>query len=327
MVNERGKYVEVQGNNDRENANVAVGNKNGGLYQQWEVVYADELVIEYTKGQLNPDFGLFVEREFSVLTKLRSNRYMDVINNSVVIKTRNGYDSQKWYFDQKTKTVKSVQHKNKSWNIHNQGQQQDLTIHKTSGQWFQLFRYESEFFINSRGLVLTVEGNRDAEGANVITQKRTNGRNQKWQVLYSDKENDVKEKGRDNAWGLYVNRPFYVFSRGYPGKGIEVVGDRNLALRKFVRNNEAQQFYLDSQTKTIKSQTNKDASWDIENAGQSKNLQIWKTNARWFQLFRYQSAKFVNEKGWVVFAAKNDNVQVTKDENSNYVKWDIKYVD
>jgi len=180
IFNERGKHVEVQSNRDVENQNVALGNKNGGLNQQWEVVYADELVIEYKKGELNPDFGLYVEREFSVLTKMQSGRYMDVINHSVVIKTRNGNSSQKWYFDQKTKTVKSVMNKNKSWNIHNNGQNRDLSIHKTSGQWFQLFRYENEFFINQRGLVLTVENNRDVEGGNVITWKRAGGRNQRW---------------------------------------------------------------------------------------------------------------------------------------------------
>jgi hypothetical protein len=69
-----------------------------------------------------------------------------------------------------------------------------------------------------------------------------------------------------------------------------------------------QQFYLDGETKTIKSQTNKDQSWDIANSGKSTNMQIWKTNARWFQLFRYSGDKFINERGQVVGAQSNDNL-------------------
>lgn len=34
-------------------------------------------------------------------------RYADIINNNVVIKTSNGFTSQVWYFDQRSKTIKS----------------------------------------------------------------------------------------------------------------------------------------------------------------------------------------------------------------------------
>lgn len=62
----------------------------------------------YGKGELNPDYGLYVEREFSVFTKMPSGRYMDIVDNGVVVKRRNGLSSQKWFFDDKTKTIKSV---------------------------------------------------------------------------------------------------------------------------------------------------------------------------------------------------------------------------
>jgi hypothetical protein len=39
---------------------------------------------------------------------------------------------------------------------------------------------------------------------------------------------------------------------------------------------------LDPNTKTIKSVAYKDQSWDIQNGGNSNNMQIWKTNGRWF---------------------------------------------
>jgi len=63
---------------------------------------------------------------------------------------------------------------------------------------------------------------------------------------------------------------------------IEVIGVRNLAVRKFERNKKTQQFYLDANTKTIRSVSYRDQSWDIQDSGKSQNMQIWKTNGRWF---------------------------------------------
>lgn len=136
LVNERGQVIEVQGNQDRENANIAMGGKKDALNQQWEIVFADELVIEYKKGELNPDFGFYVEREFSIATKMSSGRYMDVIDNGIVIKRRNGYKTQKWYFDQKSKTIKSVAYDSKSWSINSSGQNRNMNLYKTTGEWF-----------------------------------------------------------------------------------------------------------------------------------------------------------------------------------------------
>jgi hypothetical protein len=48
---------------------------------------------------------------------------------------------------------------------------------------------------------------------------------------------------------------------------MEVIGGRNLAVKTFERNKQTQQFYLDAESKTIKSVAYKDQSWDIQNAG------------------------------------------------------------
>jgi len=66
IINERGKALAVQGNRDADNANIIVENKNGNINQQWEVGYADEITLEFGKGEFNPEFGLFVERSFAV---------------------------------------------------------------------------------------------------------------------------------------------------------------------------------------------------------------------------------------------------------------------
>jgi len=81
----------VSGNIDQENRNIEVHNKNGGLNQQWDIVYADEWKGEPKKGELNEDFGLYVERPFFVVTQMKSKRYLDLINNrNFVLKTPNG---------------------------------------------------------------------------------------------------------------------------------------------------------------------------------------------------------------------------------------------
>jgi len=57
-------------------------------------VYTDEWKGEPGKGELNEDFGLYVDRTFYVVSELKTGRYLDLINNrNMVIKTRNGRKS------------------------------------------------------------------------------------------------------------------------------------------------------------------------------------------------------------------------------------------
>jgi hypothetical protein len=97
-----------------------------------------------------------------------------------------------------------------------------------------------------------------------------------------------------------------------------------LALRKFERNKSSQQFYLDATTKTIKSVAYKDKSWDIQDSGSSTNMQIWKTNGRWFQMFKYVGGdKFQNERGMFVGVQNKENIVVTKNVQT---RWNVRYV-
>jgi hypothetical protein len=73
--------------------------RDGKIHQRWKIVYADEYEAEPTKGQFNKKFGLYVERDFYVVSALSSNRYLDLISNrNMVIKTPNGRKTQVWYF-------------------------------------------------------------------------------------------------------------------------------------------------------------------------------------------------------------------------------------
>ena len=83
--------MNVDANKDDENRNIVVANKNNGLGQQWDVVYADEYKAEPKKGEFNKDFGLYVDRPFSVISEMNAHRYLTVIDNkNMVIKISNG---------------------------------------------------------------------------------------------------------------------------------------------------------------------------------------------------------------------------------------------
>jgi len=136
VVNEKGKVLEVVGNVDAENRNIGVNNNNNGIHQQWDIVYADEWKGEPGKGELNEKFGLYVERDFHVVSQLTENRYLDLINNrNMVIKTSNGRRTQVWYFHQQSLTIRT-RYNNQSWDIQNSGRTKNMQIWSTNSRWF-----------------------------------------------------------------------------------------------------------------------------------------------------------------------------------------------
>jgi membrane carboxypeptidase/penicillin-binding protein PbpC len=136
ITNEKGKVLDVQGGADAENRNILVWNRHGKINQQWDIIYADTWKGEPTKGQINKDFGIVVERDFYVKSHMGSGRFLDLVNNrDLVIKTRNGRKTQKWYFDQKTLTIKT-RYNNYSWNIVSNGGSSKIQIYSTNSNWW-----------------------------------------------------------------------------------------------------------------------------------------------------------------------------------------------
>jgi hypothetical protein len=136
IVNERSKVVEVQGNIDSENRNIMVNNKNGKINQQWDIVYADEWKGEPGKGEYNDKFGLYVERDFHVVSQLPDNRYLEVPDNrNFAIKTSNGRRQQVWYFHQQSLTIRT-RYNNQSWDIKNSGRTNNMQIWSTNSGWW-----------------------------------------------------------------------------------------------------------------------------------------------------------------------------------------------
>jgi len=70
----------VSGGVDAENRNIVVENKNNKVHQRFRVVYVEDYEKEPTKGQLNKKFGLYVDRDFYVISALPDGRYLDLIN-------------------------------------------------------------------------------------------------------------------------------------------------------------------------------------------------------------------------------------------------------
>jgi len=165
ITNEKGKVVSVDGGKDGENKNLVMESRNGQVYQRWRVVYVDEYEKEPTKGQLNKKFGLYVERDFYVVSALGTKRYLDLINNrNMVIKTPNGRKTQVWYFHQQSMTIRT-RYNNQSWDIKNAGKTNDMQIWSTNSGWFQIFKYEKNQFINwENNKVLDVTSSKDEEG-------------------------------------------------------------------------------------------------------------------------------------------------------------------
>jgi hypothetical protein len=150
------------------------------------VTYVDEYEEEPVKGELNKKFGLYVERDFYVVSALSDHRYLDLINNrNMVIKIPNGRRTQVWYFHQQSLTIRT-RYNNQSWDIKSAGRTNDMQIWSTNSGWFQIFKYENEQFhnfassvgTNNRNLVLSVKDKKDQEGQPVGVFTNSNEKHQ-----------------------------------------------------------------------------------------------------------------------------------------------------
>lgn len=140
---------------------------------------------EPKKGELNPEFGLYVERPFYVKAKLSTGRYLDIVGNSLVIKTLTYSDTQIFWFDQKTKTIKSQGKAGTSWDIASAGRSTNMQVWRTNAGWFQIFKYEQDYLMNLKSKkVLEVSGGLDVEGQKVVVNEKEYSIAQKWSVIY-----------------------------------------------------------------------------------------------------------------------------------------------
>jgi len=130
------KVLDVQGGVDGENKNIMWYPAHGKINQQWDIMYVDEWKGEPVKGELNERFGLYVERDFHVVSELPTHRYLDLINNrNMVQKVSNGRKTQVWYFHQQSLTIRT-RYNNQSWDIQSSGRTKNMQIWSTNSGWF-----------------------------------------------------------------------------------------------------------------------------------------------------------------------------------------------
>ena len=284
FTNYKGKAMDVSGGVDAENRNIIMYNKHGKINQQWDLVYVDKWQGEPGKGQLNSRFGLYVERPFNIVSALGSHKYLDLINNrNMVIKTRNGRNTQTWYFHQQSLTIRTKLN-NQSFDIQNSGRTSNMQIWSTNSGWWQLFKYENKMFINmSNGKVLDVAGSKDAEGQKVQLYGKNGGVNQQWNVVYLDKSDDEEKKGFDSQFGFYRNRPFYLRSRMPMKRIAECQGASNVYLKRWRKNVAAQQWFFDPVAKVIRSNHWKNYIMHIPGNGGQNSLRMTSSiTSRWW---------------------------------------------
>lgn len=67
---------------------------------------------------------------------MNANRYLDLVSNKMVIKTPNARSSQVWYFDRKSKSIKSRESTAKSFDIISSGKSNQMQVYNTNGKWW-----------------------------------------------------------------------------------------------------------------------------------------------------------------------------------------------
>ena len=127
--------MDVSGGADAENRDIYMTKFHGRTSQQWDLVYAKDWKGEPTTGEWNREYGMIVNKDFYIISTLGRGRYIDYLGRNLVIKTQNGRTSQKWYFHQPSRTVRS-RPTNQSIDIHNSGKSNHLQYYSTSSRWW-----------------------------------------------------------------------------------------------------------------------------------------------------------------------------------------------
>jgi hypothetical protein len=101
-------FAVVYANVDAENRQVyrETTRKESGdnWYQLWDIVYVDS--APNLEEGFASEWGMYINRPFHIISEFGENRFLDLVSNRGVIKTRNGRDSQIFRFDMRYRTIK-----------------------------------------------------------------------------------------------------------------------------------------------------------------------------------------------------------------------------
>jgi hypothetical protein len=80
------------------------------------------------------------------------------------------------------------------------------------------------------------------------------GKNQQWNIIYTDKGGKINTKEVSNDYGITAGRPFYIMSRMTMNRVLTYPGGNQMKITSLVNNNEKrQQWKFDATTRTITS--------------------------------------------------------------------------
>jgi hypothetical protein len=193
-------------------------------------------------------------------------------------------------------------------------------LEENTGDWFKNWRYEADGHIsNERGTCLDVDKRRDRENQKVISWRRYNHNNQKWNIVYTN-EDTVQN-------GLLTAKPFRLLSKMRGRRALTRSGTKIVIRDK--DNSNDQIFVFDG--KSIQPNQDKSMSIDIEDYGKDRTIMFRKNENIWSQHFNMKGEQMVNERGLVFDVAggkdtNNQKVIVWKSHKSLNQKWIVDYV-
>lgn len=105
-----GLALDVFGGQDKDEQAVIQYRRHNGANQRWQVVYVDTFK-EASKG-FNKDFGFHINRDFVLVSKYLDDKYVEIDGGANYYMRKLVYPpkrTQTFYFDQKSKRIRSKQ--------------------------------------------------------------------------------------------------------------------------------------------------------------------------------------------------------------------------
>jgi hypothetical protein len=115
--------------------------------------------------------GLVNIKDVPLLVLLIVSAFSD---NLFVIRSRKDSKDQQWVFDQVSKTIKSVDKKERSIALRGS----NAYAYNTDSRWYQLFKYDNGIIVNEKKEVISISGGLDHENRQVIREGRNDKQHQ-----------------------------------------------------------------------------------------------------------------------------------------------------
>lgn len=228
-----------------------------------------------------------------------------------MLKVSNGRKGQQFYFDFKTKTLKT-RSKNFSIQRTSNGKSTEITGVNVgvNSEWWHHFKKDGDFIVNTGdSKVLTVNGaDKEMTICNFNTKKNT--AHQKWNIIYTHKIVE-KTKGFNKVFGFFINRPFVIISK-LPMNRVITKHGGHLLISTLGKKDKRQEFVFDQVSKQIINVSTKTVI-AIQSNGAGNYIMSETGYSRWWNLWYLEGEYLRNERGKVI------DINSSSDHENNYV--------